>query len=219
MESRTYAVVMGDLVASEAATSRRALHRVFNAAIDDVNAAQRATLVSPLTITLGDEFQGLAETLADAIRIARRVRFALMAQDVACRVLVGEVAIDTPVNPDRAWNMMGDGLARARSMLDRKRDTSLYLFALNRRPKDELNLLAMGAGLTAIERRWTARQREDILATLDGSSVEEIAARRGVSTHSVYKVRTAGQNDAYQLLWEAVGNTLSSIDFGWDDRP
>ncbi|KAK0348888.1 hypothetical protein LTR94_035341, partial [Friedmanniomyces endolithicus] len=102
---------MGDLVASEAATSRRALHRVFNAAIDEVNAAQRATLVSPLTITLGDEFQGLADTLADAIRIARRVRFALMAQDVACRVLVGEVAIDTPVNPERAWNMMGDGLS------------------------------------------------------------------------------------------------------------
>ena len=95
MEARTYAVVMGDLVASEAATSRRALHRVFNAAIDDVNAAQRATLVSPLTITLGDEFQGLADTLADAIRIARRVRWVRSSLDTekdrrACRVVPRE---------------------------------------------------------------------------------------------------------------------------------
>ena len=120
---------------------------------------------------------------------------------------------------EQAWLTRNNPIPRARAMLDRKRDTSLYLFALNRRPKDELNLLAMGAGLTAIERRWTARQREDIVATLDGSSVEDIAARRGVSTHSVYKVRTAGQSDAYQLLWEAIHNTLSSIDFGWEDRP
>ena len=70
MDAGTYAVVMGDLVASEAASSRRALHRTFNAAIDTANAAFAAALASPLTITLGDEFQGLAGDLPTAMRIA-----------------------------------------------------------------------------------------------------------------------------------------------------
>ena len=218
MEAGTYAVVMGDLVASEGAASRRALHRTFNAAIDAANASCRTTLASPLTITLGDEFQGLARDLSSAMRIARGVRLSLMAQEVDCRVLVGEVTIETPVNPDRAWNMMGEGLARARAMLGRKRDTSLYLFSLDRRAGQELNLTAMGAGLTVIERRWTRQQRDDIVAALDGESVDATAQRRGVSAHSVYKVRASGHHDAYLLLWEAVANTLSEVDLNWGER-
>ena len=47
---------------------------------------------------------------------------------------------------------------------------------------------------------------------MDGESVEETARRRGVSTHSVYKVRASGAHDAYMLLWDAVANTLAEID-------
>lgn len=218
MDAGTYAVIMGDLVGSETASSRATLHRTFNAVVEAANAQHDAALVSPLTITLGDEFQGLAGDLSAAMRVARHVRLALMMQDVACRVLVGEVTIDTPLNRDRAWNMMGEGLARARTMLDRKRDTSLYLFSLDRRAGQERNLTAMGAGLTVIERRWTKQQRGDIVAAVGGENAEDTARRRGVSTHSVYKVRASGNLDAYLLLSDAISNTLSEIDADWRDR-
>lgn len=215
MERGDHAVIMGDLVASERADSRRDVHRRFNAVIDRLNDERRTALASPLTITLGDEFQGLALELGAAMRIARAVRFALMADDLDCRVLVGRVTIETPVNPDRAWNMMGEGLARARERIDRKRDTSLYLFSVPGAVTHEVNLTAMGAGLTAIERRWTRQQREDVLASLAGETAEETARRRGVGLHSVYKVRAAGQHDAYLMLWAAIDNTLATIDMDW----
>lgn len=209
------AVVMGDIVDSERAASRRMLHRMFNHAVDVVNERHRQVLASPLTITLGDEFQGLATSLPAANRIARDVRRALMDDDVACRVLVGQVTIETPVNPERAWNMMGEGLARARAMLGRKSDTSLYLFSLPGHPTHQHNLVALGAGMTAIERRWTGRQRADVLAAVDGETAEQTARRRRVAAHSVYKVRAAGQHDAYLMMSGAIDNTLATLDLGF----
>ena len=52
-----------DLVASTAHPDQRQLHRDFNRAIEAANARYADRLVSPLTITLGDEFQGLATSL------------------------------------------------------------------------------------------------------------------------------------------------------------
>jgi hypothetical protein len=208
---RKLAVVMGDLVSSESSADVEAVHFRFNAAIDRCN-QRYPNLVSPLTITLGDEFQGLVDRLSLAIVIARDVRFDLLAQGIDCRFVVGQVQIRTPLNPDRAWNMMGPGLGRAREMLDRKRDTSLYLFSLPDHPLLQLTLTAIGAGLTAIERRWTDRQRDDVIASLDSVSVDEIAQRRNVAAHSVYKVRSAGQFDAYAVQWAAIETVLEEID-------
>ena len=50
----THAVLMGDIVGSERAPSMKAVHRVFNKAVADVNVANAAHIASPLTITLGD---------------------------------------------------------------------------------------------------------------------------------------------------------------------
>ena len=211
MAQTNVAVVMGDLVSSERPATIAQVHRDFNDAVDRVNRAA-PDLASPLTITLGDEFQGLATSLAAAIAIVRELRFDLMEHRVDCRFVVGVADIQTPINPDRAWNMMGPGLGRARAILGRKRDTSLYLFSLPDHPIHERNLTALGAGLTAIERRWTLRQREDIVASLRNASAEEIAQRRNVAAHSVYKVRSAGQFDAYATLWDAIDVTLAHID-------
>jgi hypothetical protein len=209
--SEKLAVVMGDLVSSESSKDVSATHRRFNLAVDQANAAY-PRLVSPLTITLGDEFQGLASQLSSAINVVRYMRFDLLDAGIDCRFVVGQVRIETPVNRDKAWNMMGPGLSRAREMLGRKRDTSLYLFSLPNHHLLEHNLNAIGAGLTTIERRWTDRQREDVLASLGGATAEEIARKRNVAVHSVYKVRAAGQFDAYSVQWAAIDNTLATLD-------
>lgn len=207
-----YAVVMGDLVRSEAAPAPEALHAAFNAAVEAANARAGNAIVSPLTITLGDEFQGLLGSLAEAARLARHLRFTLMAKGIDCRFVIGQARIETPVNREKAWNMMGPGLARARETLDEKKPGLTYRFTLLEDAMTERLLEAIGAGLAVIERDWTDRQREDIEALLDGQTVEEIAGRRGVTVHSVYKVRSAGDYDAYTMQWAAVEAALDAID-------
>lgn len=206
------AVLMGDLVHSEAAPSTEALHARFNAAVGRANAAHAGQLVSPLTITLGDEFQGLARTLAASARIARGLRLDLRGSGIDCRFVIGLVEIQTPVNPDKAWNMMGPGLGRARDLLNEKKAGQFYRFSLEGHPVWEQMLDALGVGLSVIEEGWTDRQASDITALLGGDSPAELAEARGVSVHSIYKVRSSGQFDAYSAQWEAVEVALGAID-------
>ncbi|WP_010140517.1 SatD family protein [Oceanicola sp. S124] len=210
--SLPHAVLMGDIVQSERALSARALHAAFNAAIDAQNAAHAGALASPLTITLGDEFQGLTRSLSSALPILRALRFGLKQDGVDCRFVLGVVQLQTAVNPERAWNMMGPGLARAREKLQLKTPVTLYRFSLPEAAGTETLLEAIGAGMTAIETGWTDRQRQDIEALLSGLTPKELAARRGVGVHSIYKVRSSGSYDAYEMQWKALESTLAALD-------
>ncbi len=207
-----YAVVMGDLVRSESSLPVEFLHARFNQAVDRQNFEHAANLLSPLTITLGDEFQGITHTVIQAIEIARGMRQELLAEKIDCRFVVGTVEIKSPINSSKAWNMMGPGLARARNKLNQKKANQFYRFSISEAPITEVLLDAIGVGLSAIERSWTDQQREDISALIGGLSPAELSERRNVSVHSIYKVRSSGNFDAYTHQWNAVNKALSELE-------
>lgn len=207
-----YGVLMGDLVDSEGYADPEQLHAAFNAAIERQNAGLAADMMSPLTITLGDEFQGLLTSLVAAASTARQIRFDLLRQDIDCRFVIGVVDLKTPINSERAWNMMGPGFATARERLGEKRSTSLYRFSIPDDPLLETLLDAIGASISAIERKWSKVQRDDIIALLGGASVADVARARNVGNFNVYKVRSAGDYDLYTTEWSAVQKALIELD-------
>ena len=135
-----------------------------------------------------------------------------MADAIDCRFVIGLVEIKTPINTDKAWNMMGPGLSRARKKLNQKKADIFYRFSITEAPFTENLLNALGAGLSTIERGWTVQQREDISALMSGLSPTELAHRRNVSVHSIYKVRSSGDFDAYVIQWQAVAEALNALD-------
>lgn len=205
-------VIMGDLVRSESSLPFDLLHERFNKAVDDQNLAHTNAFISPMTITLGDEFQALVRSLDQAAVIARDLRLQLLADGIDCRFVMGLARIATPVNPEKAWNMMGPGLSRARDKLNEKKSNQFYRFSIPDAPIVELMLDALGAGLSATERDWTDQQREDISALISGISPKELARRRNVSVHSIYKVRSSGNFDTYLLQWHAIEEALILLD-------
>lgn len=211
-EPRTYAVVMGDIVKSEKSLAPEQLHSQFNNAIDIQNQIHANVLVSPLTITLGDEFQGLTRKISQAAPIVRELRWNLMKNDIDCRFVIGLVEMKTDINPDKAWNMFGKGLARAREKLNEKRSGTLYVFSFAENPVTEILLNALGTGLTAIERGWTEQQRDDITEIMRGRRPAELAQDRDVSVHSIYKVGRSGNLDAYMTQWNAIDKALTDLD-------
>lgn len=216
LERPTHVVVMGDLIGSERADSVEAIHSTFNDAIDAVNAEQRPTLSSPLTITLGDEFQGLCASLSDGVAIVRTLRQRLLSQGVPCRFVLGLVTLRTSINHDRAWNMMGPGLAQARDRLAVKREPNAYRFLLPDRPIVVELLDALGHALTAIEEDWTARQQEIVIALLaKDRTVAEIAHALRVTARNIYNVRKAGGFKLYQSLWQSLERAFHDLDIAY----
>lgn len=211
-KTNIYAAVMGDLVESERSRDVEGLHTRFNKAIKTQNNVHRNELASPLTITLGDEFQGLTRSLAGAATLVRDLRLQLTAEGVDCRFVIGRVELKTSLNPDMAWNMMGPGLSQARAKLNEKRSPSRYRFSIPDDPLTETTLEAIGVGLTTVERGWTEQQQHDIMALLGGMTPTELARHRNVSVHNIYKVRGSGDFDAYVIQWHAIGEMLAALD-------
>lgn len=209
----THAVVMGDLVGSEAAPSVRRLHADFNEAVRAVNRRRRKQLTSPLTITLGDEFQGLTQSLAAGLAVVRDLRTSLLADNVECRFVLGLVRLETPLNVQKSWNMMGPGLATARDKLVDKRHHNAYRFSLPDEPVLETLLDAIGLSITEAERGWTDRQFEIVGASMTRSDQNaELAARLGIAENTLYKIRRAARFDFYQTQWEALDVAIADLD-------
>lgn len=214
LEPAQSSLLMGDIVGSEDALPQDVLYARFNAAVDAQNTRHGHDLVSPLTITLGDEFQGLAASLVLAARIARDLRLELLADGIDCRFVIGRVAVRTPINAEKAWNMMGPGFGRARDKLNEKKSDVFYRFSLEAAPVTETLLDAIGAALSGIERGWTDRQRADITALISGLSPADLARRRNVTVHNIYKVRASGDFNVYSQGWQAVETALGALDAG-----
>lgn len=208
-----YAILMGDLVGSETAESVQRVHRVFNAAIQWANDRHGERISSPLTITLGDEFQGLIGDLEHALLAASDLRLKLMSDGVACRFVIGVAELKTRVNPERAWNMMGPGLSAARDKLNDKSSSNAHRFSFPDDPALELLTDAVGDSLTQIEAGWTTTQREYFLRSrLLRQSPAAIAKAAKVSLGAVYKVLRAAQGDYYARQAAALQQALAIQD-------
>lgn len=203
---------MGDLVHSESSLPQELLHKHFNEAVATQNKAYEKYLTSPLTITLGDEFQAIVTTSEKAFEIARELRFQLLEQSIDCRFVIGLVEIRTPINAQNAWNMMGPGLGRARDKLNKKKAEIFYQFSFKEHPTMEQLLDGLATGLSVIEKQWTDKQRADILALLGGKSATEVARLRKVTVHNIYKIKSAGNFEPYLVQWHAISSALTEID-------
>lgn len=209
-------VLMGDIIGSED-MDRARLHAVFNEEIGQANKTFRPDLVSPLTITLGDEFQGLVRTSAQAFQIANSLRLDLLMRGVPCRFVIGQADIETPLNPKEAWNMLGTGLSEARERLNDKKEANAYRFSLlTARERPEASALqglldALGAALTDMEAGWSGVQLSTIALWLryEGNA-DRIAKLRKVSKRSVYYALEAAAWEAYIKRRDALAAYLQT---------
>ncbi len=212
-KSNAYAILMGDIVDSESASSVKTVHRTFNTAVDAANKMHAADIASPLTITLGDEFQGLLTGLVHAWDVAAGMRIRLLVANVSCRFVIGTATLGTPLNTKQAWNMMGAGLSTARDKLNDKKTLNAYRFSLPGEPIIESLMDAVGDALTQTEREWTPTQLAyfaNIRATEHTNAA--VAKSLGVTARSLYKVLQAARAESHNRRSEVLRAALRDLD-------
>lgn len=209
----THVAIMGDIINSEATASVTRLHQVFNVAIQQANVRHADDILVPLTITLGDEFQGLCSSLTAGLRVMRALRYELLSKSVECRFALGAVRLESGLPQERAWNMMGPGLAQTREKLALKSHPNAYRFHLPADALVEDLLEAVGYGVTLTELDWTDRQREVSLTALThaGRSAE-LATELGLATRTFYKIRQSARLDFYNNQWDVMTHALQTLD-------
>lgn len=116
--AKQYTILMADIIKSSQ-QDQKALMREFKHIISATNSSMRDSFLSPMTITLGDEFQSLPHSLSAAIGAIFKIEEEIVNQKMSfkLRYVIVEGKIETPINRAIAHEMLGPGLTKARELL------------------------------------------------------------------------------------------------------
>lgn len=192
--------LIADIVESREIADRSEFQLRLEGLLESLNGSIGAGLLSPYTITLGDEFQAVyrdfSTVLVDIVAILRgtypqRIRFSL-----------GQGALSTEINRERALGMDGPAFHAARAQLEalKRRGETAVAVNCGEGPVDGL----VRAGLSVLSRelgRWNRTALGAAEGLLRGQSIKEIAAGAGVKERMVYKsISQNGLRDYASLI-------------------
>lgn len=199
---------MADVIGSSDADQAE-LMLEFKKLVEQANAALK--FVSPLTITLGDEFQGVVNSMNEGVKVVIWLEEAIARQNLNFRLryVAVEGLIETPINKEIAYGMLGDGLTRARKYLENlKKDEYKFFFWL----KDGQRSKALNNTFTALQELiddWNiARDYYLIDAFLEYNSYKRVAMELKKERSLMWKRKKSLKINAYLALKE-VANYLA----------
>jgi len=200
-------ILMGDIVGSRTYKASK-LRLEFMQIVSSCNETLEGEILSPYTVTLGDEFQGVARSLRglfdsvfylEEISLLKRLKFKMRYVG-----LYGE--IDTPINRMKAHGMMGAGLTRAREMLSAKRrGKPRFLFELpDAQMTKELNLLFLV--IEGIITKWDPDDGPLILDMISNNNNEEVGKKHKKNRTQIWKRRKNMLVEEFRALKEVVSD-------------
>ena len=120
-----YLALIGDICGSRKVGERAQLQETLRCVLDQLNAAHGEGLVSPFTITLGDEFQAVLSTATPVWEMIAAIQSELFPVRVRFGLGLGE--IETAINREAALGMDGPAFHLAREAMDvLKTEAGLY---------------------------------------------------------------------------------------------
>jgi hypothetical protein len=148
-------------------------------------------MISCNRLKLGDEFQGIAGSLH---AVAENIFYLDEARlnnhyDFLMRYVAHYGKIETPINTEVAYGMMGPALTKARTLLtDKRRGQPRFCFDLpdKRLAENLMRLFRVIEGLTS---RWGQRNFPLISDMLSKANNEEVAAKHHKNRSQIWKKR------------------------------
>lgn len=142
MKNKNHFILMADIVDSRIKDQEQLMQH-FKEVTSHLNKTNKNKLLSPLTITLGDEFQGVVKTLPFALDIILELEEQLIHKqlDFKLRYVLLEGEIETEINTDIAYGMLGSGLTQAREALTEMKSSNsrFYFSIINETTSEALN--------------------------------------------------------------------------------
>ncbi len=196
--------LIADLVHSREAKDRGALQKTLKAALGDLNERHRDHLLSPLTLTLGDEFQALFRDAGSLWKVVAHLQASL--HPVAIRFGFGLGEVTTEINPDAALGMDGPAFYRARDAIEAAKAGELYYRIEGLEEGDLANhSLAL---MSRLQAKWQGRRFQVLARHLDEQPVAEMADALDISQPAVYKNIHDGYLETLEGIMAAIARDM-----------
>lgn len=192
------ATLIGDLLGSRVARDRARLHARLGEVLDSANA--RFSPVTPLRVTVGDEYQGVFATVGQAVRASLWLRLAILPEhDLRQGLGWGEVTVleeEPRVEDGPGWWVARDAIVAVESG-EASSATRLVRTSFLRAPHtDGPDPAAINAALLLRDQLVSGlseRSLSVLRGLLDGKAQRDIAEGLGISPSAVsQRVRSDG---------------------------
>ncbi len=195
-------VLIGDIEDSQSVQNgdREALQEILSDELQALNEEYGEGIVSPYTITLGDEFQVVFDR-ADAVFVQMlKIMSAIHPIGIRFSLAVGN--IDTPINTEQAIGMDGPAFHQARRGIEMLKDSG-YIFNVGFEDEDSPGLRIINNSLQLLSGRmrgWNKRRLIILHMMKEGYDYKEISEALEISKPAFYKNKDAGMLDVVDEL-------------------
>jgi len=204
---------MGDVTGSRSADAR-GVQAWLAEATARINAEFDDAIRSPLTVTLGDEFQAIPASLAAAARMLDTLERHRLTTDPGFRLHYALVIdrLDTPINTDIAHGMLGPALTEARRQLTQTGRARRFVQVATGHERLDRLLANTYDVADALIARWKRRDYALIRAMLDSPSDADIGERFAKTRSQVWKRRRTLLVDEYASLADTAQGLARLVD-------
>ena len=144
MNKEKHYILMADVKDSRRKKGNKLMNDL-KSVVNETSVDYKSSFVSPITITLGDEFQSIVKSLSEGLDIVFNMEeYRIHNQiDFELRYVIYQGEIDTAINTTVAHEMVGEGLTNARETLQglKKKNQNYYIYLDNQTKSKYLNQL------------------------------------------------------------------------------
>ncbi len=200
--------LIGDIVSSRRIKKRQQIQNNLNKVFKKIN--ERGEYISsPLTITLGDEFQAVYNKADFIFKHIWQIILSIYPEKVRFSIGLGEIT--TALNPVQAIGMDGPAFYNARKGLDEIKQT-YFQFNVTGNERTNLELIKQSLFLLShISYNWKETRLIILSMMYDNFSVNEIAKKIKITDKAVYKNIDAGALQTVIKLTAELSKNINSI--------
>ncbi|MEQ8413799.1 MAG: SatD family protein [Imperialibacter sp.] len=208
-----YFVLMGDIVGSSEKIGAT-LMTSFKSVIQSANGNFSNQILSPLTITLGDEFQGVVHDLRSVIDIIFHIDQSLIGTNPEFRIRYSMQygPIDTPVNKENAHGMLGEGLTRARKGLEEMKQKKLHYRMVTTDSQTDDMLNGLFRLYDSFYSDWSKNDREYLERFFEQDDYKWVGEQLSKDPSTVWRKRISLKLDEFNIAKELIRSTANAFE-------
>lgn len=201
-------ILMADVIGSRKKKSIE-LIADFKKIVNYVNHKWSKEILSPLTITLGDEFQGVIDSTENAIKVIFEIEEEIINnnQDLKLRYVINKGKIDTPINKNIAYEMLGEGLTSAREKLTGlKKGKSRFLINTRENTQSEEIINDLFNIYQNYLDSWKKSDHYIVKQFLSNKSYQEVAENLDINISSSWRRKKSLNIEEYTICKKLILN-------------
>jgi len=180
---RNYFVIIGDIIQSRGLRDRQNVQESFKAALKSAQRTYGQSIVSPLTLTIGDEFQAVLRDAQNFFAIINHLKENLPAIGFRYGLGVGEIR--TALNRSAAIGMDGPAFYFARQALEQARQEGRRFVFVCDTPKVQARIDLLLHWIDAVTASWSKEKEQILRLSQLRLTQKAIAAKIGISQPAV----------------------------------